>query len=498
MSEQQASITLTTPEFKQKLASLYAYLAKHLAIQQAPKVKLVTSKQNASNPFGLTGHYDHTNHIITVYITDRHDTDILRSFAHEVIHHWQNLRGVLHPEETHTAETPVDNSTRPHYAQQNPHLRKKEMEAYLFGNILFRDWQDENRMGPPDIEPFMPALINENLAIQNPDKLKKSIKGLLQYLSKDGTIASYHRDRTSGDMNPEDFVEEFTQKIMSALQSLVQTINNKGNWENQPNMIAESVTVTVGGATVEYPELHTVEDIGFDLGRSVLWPTLEKQLGEDEKEKFRKEGNGAETLTSDGDDHFNPTGILNFYIGGIPERFISKLLKGFQERLETLGIEYGAPRGPEQSKMFKSQVIRIPITKNPNAEHEKVPELNMANRNYQVLFHKILGLVGDDDWSFSFPVETLEKALVPYVSNAASGKLKPYTIEPGKVNVEPPPLPGDEWKGQEDPMNQLHRALGSNVYDAGLELDQLLRYIEQLWKIVQWAKTHGYKQISGG
>jgi len=155
MDETGSGKNLKSPEFKQKLASLFTYLTQHLQLQAAPaSLRLINSKRNADNPLGLTGHYDHSTKQITLYITDRHDTDILRSFAHEVIHHWQNERGVLHPEAKGVAMP--DNDTKPHYAQNNPWLRKREMEAYLFGNILFRDWQDEQRMGPPQVNPFLP------------------------------------------------------------------------------------------------------------------------------------------------------------------------------------------------------------------------------------------------------------------------------------------------------------------------------------------------------
>jgi hypothetical protein len=147
---------LMSPEFKKRLASLTRYLAKHLQLKKLPSsLKLVNSKQNADNPYGLTGHYDHTTKKITVYITDRHETDILRTFSHEMIHHWQNERGVLHPEDD-GFNIQGNNDAIPHYAQNNPWLRKREMEAYLFGCILFRDWQDEQRMGPPSQHPFLP------------------------------------------------------------------------------------------------------------------------------------------------------------------------------------------------------------------------------------------------------------------------------------------------------------------------------------------------------
>ena len=266
------------------------------------------------------------------------------------------------------------------------------------------------------------------------------------------------------------------------------------------NLITESVTVTVSGAHQEYPELHSIMDIGFELGKKVLWPILDKEMTEQELAIFRKEGMGAETLAPDGDDYDKPTGILNFYISGIPEGFVSKILKGIQEHLETLGIEYGSPKGPEQSRSFKSQVIRIPIVKNLNATYEKVPELNMANRNYMLLFHTILGLVGDDDWGFAMPVETLEKAIAKFVKGSDADQMKqlnPYTITPGKHEVEPL-MPGDEWKEQ-SVKDKITRALGvSNFYDGGVTIEQLTHYIFTLNNIVQWAKTHGYKRISGG
>lgn len=146
-----------SPELKQMFVSLYLYLSRRLGLKEPPsKVTLTKSKENSDNPWGLTGYYDHTNKTIRIYVTDRHNIDILRSFAHEVIHHWQNERGTLHPEEKTNKELPVNNDTDPHYAQINPWLRKREMEAYLFGSMLFRDWQDENRDGPPAVQPFLP------------------------------------------------------------------------------------------------------------------------------------------------------------------------------------------------------------------------------------------------------------------------------------------------------------------------------------------------------
>jgi len=219
-------------DLRVRLASLYSYLASKLQIREVPKVVLTKNKQNSENPFGLTGYYDPDSKTIRLYVTDRHDTDILRSFAHEVIHHWQNENGTLHANGN-------EPETKAHYAQNDENLRKREMEAYLFGNILFRDWQDENRYGPPEKQPLMPQPINENLRIVHSNKVKEALKALLYDLVKSGTIISYNRPLSSGPMNPNDFVEDLANKLTSSLNDVVQTINNRGNWENQSDMIKE-------------------------------------------------------------------------------------------------------------------------------------------------------------------------------------------------------------------------------------------------------------------
>ena len=138
MDETPKSSVKADPKLKEMLGSLYRSMAKRLGVQQAPKIVFTHDKRNAETPFGLTAYYLNPERTIRVFITDRHPTDILRSFAHELIHHWQNEHNALPPQ----------NNGHAHYAQKDPILRRREAEAYLFGNIMFRDWQDENRYGP--------------------------------------------------------------------------------------------------------------------------------------------------------------------------------------------------------------------------------------------------------------------------------------------------------------------------------------------------------------
>ena len=53
----------------------------------------------------------------------------MRSFSHEMIHHHQNLEGRL-------------NSYGTTNTNEDEHLQEIEKEAYLLGNITFRNWED--------------------------------------------------------------------------------------------------------------------------------------------------------------------------------------------------------------------------------------------------------------------------------------------------------------------------------------------------------------------
>ena len=105
-----------------------------LNFQNPPKLFLKQDSTNSECLLGRTAHYDPADMSVTLYISGRHPKDIMRSFAHELIHHCQNERGDLAPEKMKTLNK--------NYAQENDHMRKMEEEAYLQGNMCFRDWED--------------------------------------------------------------------------------------------------------------------------------------------------------------------------------------------------------------------------------------------------------------------------------------------------------------------------------------------------------------------
>ena len=119
-------------EFKNAFGKLYKDAKEKFGISQPPKVFLREDEENAKKLFGRTAYYDPEESTIVVYITNRHPKDILRSYCHELIHHVQNERGDLMK----------GDSTSPTYAQDDAHMRKMEKEAYLEGNLLLRDFED--------------------------------------------------------------------------------------------------------------------------------------------------------------------------------------------------------------------------------------------------------------------------------------------------------------------------------------------------------------------
>ena len=119
-------------EFKEAFGNLYKDAAYKYNIQQKPKITLRKDQENAKELFGKTAYYDSEEQEIVIFIVDRHPKDILRSFCHELIHHVQNERGDLN----------MGDITSPTYAQDDQHMRKMEMEAYLEGILLLRDFED--------------------------------------------------------------------------------------------------------------------------------------------------------------------------------------------------------------------------------------------------------------------------------------------------------------------------------------------------------------------
>lgn len=112
------------------MASILEYMIDEgMNIVPLPEVKIKRDISESSNFFGRTAYYDPVQKEVVLYVEGRHPKDVMRSFAHEMIHHKQNLEGTLG--NIGTTNTNEDDT-----------LLEIEKEAYLEGNITFRNWED--------------------------------------------------------------------------------------------------------------------------------------------------------------------------------------------------------------------------------------------------------------------------------------------------------------------------------------------------------------------
>ena len=101
-----------------------------LNITPLPSVEFIDGdSENASKFLGRTAYYDPNTSTIVLYTEGRHPKDIARSFAHEMIHHIQNLEGRIGNIQTTNTNEDED-------------LDAIEREAYQEGNMIFRNWTD--------------------------------------------------------------------------------------------------------------------------------------------------------------------------------------------------------------------------------------------------------------------------------------------------------------------------------------------------------------------
>ena len=121
--------------------SLGQFAQKRFGFKKPPSLNLTSDDKNAGKPLGKTAYYDPQTTSVTIYTDNRHTKDILRSLAHELVHHTQNENGMLNDSGYHGAG----------YAQKNKDLRQSEKEAYLKGNMCFRDWEDSLKQEKPTI-----------------------------------------------------------------------------------------------------------------------------------------------------------------------------------------------------------------------------------------------------------------------------------------------------------------------------------------------------------
>tara|TARA_R110000851_G_scaffold315887_2_gene478686 strand:+ start:3636 stop:4760 length:1125 start_codon:yes stop_codon:yes gene_type:complete len=130
--------TITNPanidlsDLEPHIQGMYDYFDQKLGFRKPPTMVFDSDPSNQSSVLGKTAYYDPDALEIHIYSDGRHPKDMLRSIAHELIHHQQNMEGRLD----------VGGYSGPGYYLENDKLRVIEHEAMLEGNKLLREYED--------------------------------------------------------------------------------------------------------------------------------------------------------------------------------------------------------------------------------------------------------------------------------------------------------------------------------------------------------------------
>jgi len=218
-------------ELSKHAQGLFGFSQKQLGFNKPTSLFFEHDPQNAGDVFGKTAFYDPSAMSITVYTTDRHPKDILRSFSHELVHHNQNCRGDFEK------STAMGESG---YAQTDSHLRGMESEAYQQGNMIFRDWEDGLKYGTSY------NTLKENKTMNNAEKsLREAIREGIKKILKEQVQAE------------ETKLEENDADTLTPLQAM-QMILDSGRTELLNMPLSQAVAEL--GASAEAP----VQGLGDD------------------------------------------------------------------------------------------------------------------------------------------------------------------------------------------------------------------------------------------
>lgn len=124
-------------ELKLLVDEFLPFAKQRFGYDQPVSINFADDVANAADPMGKTAYYDPSNMSVTVFVTDRHPKDVLRSLSHELVHHAQNCRGEF--------DKLNSQDMGEGYAQDNPHLREMEIEAFREGSMCLRDWSDRRK-----------------------------------------------------------------------------------------------------------------------------------------------------------------------------------------------------------------------------------------------------------------------------------------------------------------------------------------------------------------
>ena len=266
--------TIPSIDIAQKCAELTQHMIdKGYNIEPLPSVQFVGDDvSNAEEFLGKTAYYDPQEKMIVLYTYGRHPKDIVRSYAHEMIHHMQNLENRLG--DVSTTNTLEDD-----------HVNNLEKEANLVGTMTFREWTD---------------------GLQEDGK-KISTKNMDNYKSSQLTEGRY--DKFTNELSRLAF--ELIKDGYDVGRKVVDVLYVVGPAEEDPDIVSDDFEFDFsiqavytddlykvdGGANAGYDdddeEIQPLLSVRFDIPKDIDWQTVSFDL----KDVIRHE---LEHLTQDG------------------------------------------------------------------------------------------------------------------------------------------------------------------------------------------------------
>ena len=119
-------------DLESHIHGMYDHFESKYGFKKPPTLFLNSEPDNQSKVLGKTAYYDPQSLEIHIFVDGRHPKDILRSIAHELIHHRQNMEGRLD----------TGGYSGPGYYLENDKLKEVEHEAMLEGNATMREYED--------------------------------------------------------------------------------------------------------------------------------------------------------------------------------------------------------------------------------------------------------------------------------------------------------------------------------------------------------------------
>lgn len=197
-------------ELENHIHGMYDHFESKYGFKKPPTMIFDSDPSNQSEVLGKTAYYDPQSLEIHIFVDGRHPKDVLRSIAHELIHHRQNMEGRLD----------TGGYSGPGYYLENDSLKEVEHEAMLDGNATMREYEDTVKYKEKDtmsLKEWKNNELNRQL-LKKFGILKENKKPDFLDLDKDGDKEESMADAAKGkkDDNKEDLEESTSSRHSDA------------------------------------------------------------------------------------------------------------------------------------------------------------------------------------------------------------------------------------------------------------------------------------------